>query len=69
MVIKVKILETNITVELEQEKMTVKELLEYLKLPASENIVLKEKERVILTEEDEVVDGDEVVVFTVKSGG
>jgi sulfur carrier protein ThiS len=65
--IRVKILETNTVVEVEREKLTVKELLEYLKLSSSENLVLKGT--TILTEEDELVNGEEVVVFTVKSGG
>ncbi|MEM1695399.1 MAG: hypothetical protein QW764_00710 [Desulfurococcaceae archaeon] len=67
MAIRVKILETNTVVEVEREKLTVKELLEYLKLSSSENLVLKGT--TILTEEDELVNGEEVVVFTVKSGG
>ncbi|MEM1618161.1 MAG: hypothetical protein QW159_03270 [Desulfurococcaceae archaeon] len=67
MAIRVKILETNTIVEVEREKLTVKELLEYLKLSSSENLVLKGT--TILTEEDELVNGEEVVVFTVKSGG
>jgi len=65
--IRVKILETNTIVEVEREKLTVKELLEYLKLSSSENLVLKGT--TIMTEEDELVNGEEVVVFTVKSGG
>ncbi|MEM0325936.1 MAG: hypothetical protein QW733_02780 [Desulfurococcaceae archaeon] len=67
MAIRVKILETNTIVEVEREKLTVKELLEYLKLSSSENLVLKGT--TIMTEEDELVNGEEVVVFTVKSGG
>jgi sulfur carrier protein ThiS len=65
--IKIKLLETGDVVELSAKRLSVKELLEKLKLSASENLVLKGK--TILTEEDEIVDGDEVVVFTVKSGG
>ncbi|MEM1803005.1 MAG: hypothetical protein QXJ18_00135 [Desulfurococcaceae archaeon] len=67
MAIRVKILETNTIVEVEREKLTVKELLEYLKLSSSENLMLKGT--TIMTEEDELVNGEEVVVFTVKSGG
>ncbi|MGC8982525.1 MAG: MoaD/ThiS family protein [Desulfurococcaceae archaeon] len=67
MPIKIKLLETGDVVELSAKRLSVKELLEKLKLSASENLVLKGK--TILTEEDEIVDGDEVVVFTVKSGG
>ncbi|MEM4827734.1 MAG: hypothetical protein QXK07_06835 [Desulfurococcaceae archaeon] len=67
MAIRVRILETNTIVEVEREKLTVKELLEYLKLSSSENLVLKGT--TIMTEEDELVNGEEVVVFTVKSGG
>lgn len=67
MPIKVNILENNSVVEIDRERIKVRELLEHLGLSASENLVLKHG--VILTDEDEVVNGDEVVVFTVKSGG
>mgnify|MGYP001772544017 CR=1 FL=1 len=67
MAIKVRILEQGTLVELSADKVTVGELLKMLNLNASENVVLKGK--TILTEDDVVVDGEEVVVFTVKSGG
>lgn len=67
MPIRVRILETSTTVEVKRERMKVKELLEHLGLSISENLVLREGS--ILTEDDDVVEGDEVVVFTVKSGG
>ena len=67
MAIRVRILERDTVVELNIDKVTVGELLKMLNLAASENVVLKGK--TILTEDDVVVDGEEVVVFTVKSGG
>lgn len=67
MPIKISILENNSKVEISREKIKVKELLEHLGLSISENLVLRRG--AILTEEDEVVDGDEVVIYTVKSGG
>lgn len=67
MPIKISILENNSKVEISSEKIKVKELLEHLGLSISENLVLRRG--AILTEEDEVVDGDEVVIYTVKSGG
>ncbi len=67
MVLRVKILETNQLVELDVERITVRELLSKLGLAVSEHIVLKNGEVVT---EDDVIEGDsEVVVFTVKSGG
>jgi sulfur carrier protein len=66
-VLRVKILETNQLVELDVERITVRELLSKLGLTVSEHIVLKNGEVVT---EDDVIEGDsEVVVFTVKSGG
>ena len=67
MVIRVKILETNKEVELNIDKVKVKDLLKQLGLLTMEHIVLRNN--VIVTEDDELVDGDEVVVFTIKSGG
>lgn len=68
MVLRVKILETNQLVELDVERITVRELLSKLGLTVSEHIVLKNGEVVT---EDDVIEGDSevVVVFTVKSGG
>jgi sulfur carrier protein ThiS len=65
--IRVKVLETNKIIELEDEEIIVKNLLERLGLRQSECIVLRNG--VVVTEEDAVRSGDEVVVYTVKSGG
>lgn len=67
MVLRVKILETNQLVELDVERITVRELLSKLGLTVSEHIVLKNGE--VVTEDDVIEGGSEVVVFTVKSGG
>jgi sulfur carrier protein len=66
-VLRVKILETNQLVELDVERITVRELLSKLGLTVSEHIVLKNGE--VVTEDDVIEGGSEVVVFTVKSGG
>jgi len=66
-VLRVKILETNQLVELDVEGITVRELLSKLGLAVSEHIVLKNGE--VVTEDDVIEGGSEVVVFTVKSGG
>jgi sulfur carrier protein ThiS len=65
--IRVKVLEANKIIELEDEEIIVKNLLERLGLKQSECIVLRNG--VVITEEDAVRSGDEVVVYTVKSGG
>jgi sulfur carrier protein ThiS len=65
--IRVKVLEANKIIELEDEEIIVKNLLERLGLKQSECIVLRNG--VVVTEEDAVRSGDEVVVYTVKSGG
>jgi sulfur carrier protein len=66
-VLRVKILETNQLVELDVEGITVREFLSKLGLAVSEHIVLKNGE--VVTEDDVIEGGSEVVVFTVKSGG
>jgi len=65
--IRVKVLEANKIIELEDEEIIVKNLLERLGLRQTECIVLRNG--VVVTEEDAVRSGDEVVVYTVKSGG
>jgi sulfur carrier protein ThiS len=65
--IRVKVLEANKIIELEDEEIIVKNLLERLGLKQSECIVLRNG--VVITEEDAVRSGDEVVVYAVKSGG
>lgn len=60
-------MEANSTVELDVSEISVKELLRKLNLTESEHIVLRNNH--IVTEQDVITDGDEVVVFTVKSGG
>jgi sulfur carrier protein len=65
--IRVKVLEANKIIELEDEEIIVKNLLERLGLRRSECIVLRNG--VVVTEEDAVRSGDEIVVYTVKSGG
>jgi sulfur carrier protein ThiS len=65
--IRVKVLEANKIIELEDGEIIVKNLLERLGLKQSECIVLRNG--VVVTEEDAVRSGDEVVVYTVKSGG
>ncbi|QOR94438.1 MoaD/ThiS family protein [Thermosphaera chiliense] len=52
---------------IEASRIRVKDLLAKLGLNPTEYVVLKDGE--ILVEDDEVVDGDAVTVFTVKSGG
>ncbi|MEM0001391.1 MAG: MoaD/ThiS family protein [Desulfurococcaceae archaeon] len=65
--IKVRILESNKTIEINEKEVKVSELLRRLGLSSSEIIVIKNNN--IVTEEDVLVDNDEVTVFTVKSGG
>ncbi|MEM4481406.1 MAG: MoaD/ThiS family protein [Desulfurococcaceae archaeon] len=65
--IKVKVLEANTTLELDVKEISVRELLEKLNLTETEHIVLRNY--CVVTEEDILVDGDEVTIFTVKSGG
>jgi sulfur carrier protein len=65
--IKVKLLERGSVIELEARELKVVELLEKFGLSPSEHIVLRNGE--VVTEEDTLHDGDEVVIFTVKSGG
>lgn len=65
--IRVKVLETGIVFELEEDEIKVRDLLKKLGLLESEHVVLRNN--VIVTEDDVIVNGEEVVVFTVKSGG
>jgi len=51
----------------EVSRIRVKDLLAKLGLNPTEYVVLKDGE--ILVDDDEVVDGEVVTVFTVKSGG
>ncbi|MGB9828319.1 MAG: MoaD/ThiS family protein [Thermosphaera sp.] len=51
----------------EVSRIRVKDLLAKLGLNPTEYVVLKDGE--ILVDDDEVVDGEAVTVFTVKSGG
>ena len=51
----------------EVSRIKVKDLLAKLGLNPTEYVVLKDGE--ILVDDDEVVDGEVVTVFTVKSGG
>jgi len=51
----------------EVSRIRVKDLLAKLGLIPTEYVVLKDGE--VLVEDDEVVDGEAVTVFTVKSGG
>lgn len=68
MVIKVRLVTGEKVVEVKGvAEMSVRELAEKLGILLSENLVLRNKE--VLTEDDMVRDGDEIVVFTVKSGG
>jgi sulfur carrier protein len=67
MVIKVRVLESNECIELEVKEISVREILSKLGLTLSEHIVLKNGE--VITEDDVVEDGSEIVIFTVKSGG
>ncbi len=67
MVVRVRILESNEYIELEVKEISVREILSKLGLTLSEHIVLKNGE--VITEDDVVEDGSEVVIFTVKSGG
>jgi sulfur carrier protein len=66
-VVRVRILESNEYIELEVKEISVREILSKLGLTLSEHIVLKNGE--VITEDDVVEDGSEVVIFTVKSGG
>ncbi len=54
-------------IELKGDKMKVSDLLRELGLLSEEYIVMRSGK--VLTEEDEVVDGDEVVLIPVVSGG
>lgn len=63
----VKVLEKGLVLELEDKEITVRDILKKLGLLESEHIVLKNG--VAVPESDVAVDGDEIVVFTVKSGG
>lgn len=65
--IRVKVLETGSVFELEENEIKVRDLLRKLSLLESEHVVLKNN--AIVTEDDVIVSGEEVVVFTVKSGG
>ncbi|MEM4718067.1 MAG: MoaD/ThiS family protein [Desulfurococcaceae archaeon] len=65
--IRVKILETGELIELDINEIRIGDLLRKLGLSLVEHIVLRNNE--IVTEEDTAVSGDELVVFTVKSGG
>jgi len=65
--VRVKILESNTVIEIDAEELTVRELLEKLGLSMSEHLVLRDN--TVLTEEDVLKKNDEVVVYTVKSGG
>jgi len=65
--IRVRILESNECIELEVREISAREILSKLGLTLSEHIVLKNGE--VITEDDIVEDGSEVVIFTVKSGG
>lgn len=67
MAIRVKVLEANSVFEFEEKEISVRDLLRRLGLSESEHIVLRNG--TVVPEEDVVVDGDEVVIFTVKSGG
>ncbi|MCC6034189.1 MAG: MoaD/ThiS family protein [Desulfurococcaceae archaeon] len=67
MVVKVRVLESNECIELEVKEISVREILSKLGLTLSEHIVLKNGE--VITEDDVVEDGSEIVIFTVKSGG
>jgi len=51
----------------EVSRIRVKDLLAKLGLNSTEYVVLKDGE--ILVDDDEVVDGEAITVFTVKSGG
>lgn len=65
--IRVRILELDKLIEIYEDKITVRDLLRKLGLSESEHIVFKNN--TVVTEEDTLQDGDDVVVFTVKSGG
>lgn len=65
--IKVKILETDKVIELDVNEIKIGDILRELGLSLVEHIVLRNNE--IVTEDDIAVSGDEIVVFTVKSGG
>lgn len=67
MPIKVRIANNPRVKEINVEKIKVKELLSMLGLLSEEYIVVKGNE--VITDEDEVVDGDEIVLYPVVSGG
>lgn len=67
MVIVVKVLETGMKVELPEKEIKASDLLKKLGLSISEHIVIRNG--VVISEEEIIVDGDEVAIFTVKSGG
>ncbi len=53
--------------EIEFNGKTVKDLLEYLNLPVSEFVIMKNGE--IVTEDEELKDGDYIKIIDVVSGG
>jgi len=63
----VKVLETGMKVELPEKEIKASDLLKKLGLSISEHIVIRNG--VVISEEEIIVDGDEVAIFTVKSGG
>ncbi len=67
MKIKVYIEREDKEMEIEFNGKTVKDLLEYLKLPSSEFVVMKNGE--IVTEDEELKDGDYIKIIDVVSGG
>jgi len=67
LVIVVKVLETGMKVELPEKEIKASDLLKKLGLSISEHIVIRNG--VVISEEEIIVDGDEVAIFTVKSGG
>lgn len=67
MTIRVKIVENNMVVEFAEQEMIIAEILNRLGLSSSEHVVLKNGS--ITVENDVARDGDEIVLFTVKSGG
>ena len=67
MPIKIRIADDSCVKEVNVKKVKVKELLSMLGLLSEEYIVVKGNE--VITDEDEVVDGDEIVLYPVVSGG
>lgn len=68
MVIKVRLVTGGKVVEVNGvAEISARELAEKLGILLSENLLLRNNE--VLTEDDLVRDGDEIIVFTVKSGG